>query len=58
MDKEYEKVTEVVTGEYKGFPVITIPLGNGSGFMFGYKKAKAIIQNYKAICDWVEANTN
>lgn len=50
-----------IIGEYKGSPTITLPLGKGRDgkefdFSFGLKKAKAIIEHYEAIREFVLAH--
>lgn len=44
-----EPVTEPTVGEYKGYPTITIPLGDDRDFSFGVKKAQAIVEHIEAI---------
>ena len=46
----------VVESEYKGFPILEIPLGVSGkhGFSFGVAKALAILDNIVAIEDFVK----
>jgi hypothetical protein len=43
-ENEAPKQDEVIVGEYKGNPVITLPAGPRGGFTFGLTKARAIVQ--------------
>lgn len=46
-------------GDYKGHPVITLPCpGDNSkpGIQFGLKKCKALLENLKAVEDFVKAH--
>ena len=45
--------TDVEVSEYKGNPIISIPLGSGKTFCFGYRKATAIIYHAQEIVDFV-----
>lgn len=51
-----DKVTQVKTGEYKGYPVITLPNGSRHGFTFGMRKAEAIMKHVEEIKQFVEAH--
>ena len=42
--------------EYKGKPVLSIPIGGGFAFSFGSKKAEAILEHLDAIKSFVESN--
>ena len=48
--------TEVTYQEYKGHPMINIPTDHIgiNRFMFGLRKARAIVTNFEAIKAWVE----
>jgi hypothetical protein len=56
-DENVEK-KEVVKGEFKGSPVISIPLSADGKFLFtfGVSKAKAIIKYIDEIKQFVEEN--
>ena len=47
----------VETGEYKGHPVISLPLNNGRFFTFGRSKAKAILKHRRDIEAFVSAHS-
>jgi hypothetical protein len=56
-ENETAKQEEVTTGEYKGNPVITLPLpGPGVRFSFGLTKARAIIKYLEDIKNFIEKN--
>ena len=43
-ENETVKTEEVTIGEYKGNPIISLPIGPRGGFTFGLTKARAIIK--------------
>ncbi len=47
---------EATRGEYKGHPVITLPIGGGRGFTFGLTKARAILDHLEEIEKFVLEN--
>ena len=51
-----EKKEEVVFGEYKGNPVITLPIGPRGGFTFGLTKARTILKFLDEIREFVANN--
>ena len=56
-ENETAKQEEVTIGEYKGNPVITLPiLGPRGGFSFGLTKARAIIKYLDDIKAFIEKN--
>jgi hypothetical protein len=54
--EENEKKLDVTIGEYKGSPVITLPLSADGKFpfTFGLGKAKAILKYYDEIKKFVD----
>jgi hypothetical protein len=55
-ENEAAKQDEVTVGEYKGNPVITLPIGPRGGFTFGLTKARAIIKYLDDIKAFIEKN--
>jgi hypothetical protein len=55
-ENETAKQDEVITGEYKGNPVITLPIGPRGGFTFGITKARAILKYLDDIKAFIEKN--
>ncbi|MBN2107963.1 MAG: hypothetical protein JW832_11105 [Deltaproteobacteria bacterium] len=55
-ENETAKQDEVTVGEYKGNPVITLPIGPRGGFTFGLTKARAIIKYLDDIKSFIEKN--
>ena len=55
-DNETAKTEEVTVGEYKGNPVISLPIGPRGGFTFGLTKARAIIKYLDDIKAFIENN--
>jgi hypothetical protein len=55
-ENETAKQDEVTVGEYKGNPVITLPIGPRGGFTFGLTKARAIIKYLDDIKGFIEKN--
>jgi hypothetical protein len=55
-ENETAKQDEVTVGEYKGNPVITLPIGPRGGFTFGLTKARAIIKYLDDIKTFIEKN--
>lgn len=55
-ENEPAKQDEVTVGEYKGNPVITLPIGPRGGFTFGLTKARAIIEYLDDIKAFIEKN--
>jgi hypothetical protein len=55
-ENETAKQDEVTVGEYKGNPVITLPIGPRGGFTFGLTKARAIIKYLDDIRAFIEKN--
>jgi hypothetical protein len=55
-ENETAKQDEVTVGEYKGNPVITLPIGPRGGFTFGLTKARAIIKYIDDIKGFIEKN--
>ena len=53
-ENETPKPDEVTTGEYKGNPIITLPLGPRGGFTFGLTKARAILKYLDDIKNFIE----
>lgn len=47
---------EVTVGEYKGNPVISLPIGPRGGFTFGLTKARAIIKYLDDIKAFIQDN--
>jgi hypothetical protein len=45
-------MSEVTESEYKGYPIIEIPIGNKGCLRFGVTKALAILDNIVAIGDF------
>ena len=55
-ENETAKQDEVIIGEYKGNPVITLPIGPRGGFTFGITKARAILKYLDDIKAFIEKN--
>lgn len=55
-ENEAPKQDEVIVGEYKGNPVITLPIGPRGGFTFGLTKARAIIKYLDDIKAFIDTN--
>ena len=55
-ENETAKQDEVTIGEYKGNPVITLPIGPRGGFTFGITKARAILKYLDDIKAFIEKN--
>jgi len=55
-ENETAKQEEVTVGEYKGNPVITLPIGPRGGFSFGLTKARAILKYLEDIKAFIEKN--
>jgi hypothetical protein len=55
-ENETAKQDEVTIGEYKGNPVITLPIGPRGGFTFGLTKARAILKYLDDIKAFIEKN--
>ena len=55
-ENETAKTEEVIVGEYKGNPVISLPIGPRGGFTFGLTKARAIIKYLDDIKAFIENN--
>ena len=55
-ENETAKTEEVTVGEYKGNPVISLPIGPRGGFTFGLTKARAIIKYLDDIKAFIENN--
>jgi|GEM_PF-3389013 len=55
-ENETAKQDEVTVGEYKGNPVITLPIGPRGGFTFGLTKARAILKYLDDIKGFIEKN--
>lgn len=55
-ENETAKQDEVLIGEYKGNPVITLPIGPRGGFTFGITKARAILKYLDDIKAFIEKN--
>lgn len=48
-----DKIRDVKIGEYKGYPTITIPVGEKGNVSFGLKKARAILEYMDEIENFV-----
>lgn len=55
-ENEAPRQEEVIVGEYKGNPVITLPIGPRGGFTFGLTKARAIVKYLDDIKSFIENN--
>ena len=55
-NSDREAVEEPTVDDYKGNPILRLPLGNGRDFGFGISKARAIVRYEKDIRDFVEDN--
>lgn len=55
-ENETAKQDEVIIGEYKGNPVITLPIGPRGVFTFGITKARAILKYLDDIKAFIEKN--
>ena len=56
-ENETAKQDEVIIGEFKGNPVITLPLpGPGVRFSFGLTKARAIMKYLENIKEFIAKN--
>jgi hypothetical protein len=55
-ENETVKQEEVIIGEYKGNPVITLPIGPRGNFTFGLTKARAILKYLDDIKIFIEKN--
>jgi hypothetical protein len=55
-ENETPKIDEVTIGEYKGNPIITLPIGPRGGFSFGLTKARAILKYLDDIKAFIEKN--
>ena len=55
-ENESPKADEVTVGEYKGNPIITLPIGPRGGFTFGLTKARAILKYIEDIKSFIENN--
>ncbi len=52
---EFERsATEPVEEEFKGNPILNLPLDNGSNFRFGIGKARAIVEHIEAVKAFVK----
>ena len=47
------KIRDAEIGEYKGYPIITIPVGEAGNISFGVKKARAILEYMDEIENFV-----
>ncbi len=56
MAQDNVKTDEVTYGDFKGNPIITLPIGQ-RGFTFGISKAKAIIKYFDEIKDFVDKHS-
>jgi hypothetical protein len=55
-ENETPKPDEVTVGEYKGNPIITLPIGPRGGFTFGLTKARAILKYLDDIKAFIDKN--
>lgn len=49
MARENPNIHEPTETEYKGHPMLQIPIGDGYSFNFGLRKAKAVLDHIAAI---------
>lgn len=56
---KYEKRTieKVEVSVFRGYPIISVPLSDGTPFTFGVKKAEAILEYLEDIKKFVEEST-